>query len=736
MSDDLDGISGKPIIDMRRIDLPAQEGLERYAVEWQARNRDMFNSHPLLDLRFIRLLLNYFGSGNERLVAVEDSGRLETAILVQPKHWGFWESFMPSQAQISPAMIKNQAEIPQLFDAMSFPRPFILDVLGQDSAFSEYEDRDRETEIMPHARTINIHLNGSFEEYWSSRPAKLRQNVGRYIRRLEQEYPDVDFRELRNQSEMCEAVKRYADLESSGWKGKIGTALSSENNQLALYTDIMSTYAEQGQAIVYELLIEGRVIASRLAISSEHHIVMLKTTYDESFSRLAPGRVLLYRVLQKLFSEKEDCYVEFYTNATNDQKKWATGERDICHVTCYANILGFTLAKIGKKALRVANHLSSLKLTPLPADEERIQVQVLSDLETFTHNREAIGRESENSSFFQSIHWFENLARTILDKSQELRVYQYRDNQKQDDMPQVLAPFYARTKWGVRTLESLSNYYTSLYGPVFDSRKNVPAALDAIVGSLVEEKPSWHLVHVAPLDPERETFEPLIEAFSKRGWWIQKYFIFGNWYLPCKGLTYQQYLADRPSRLKNTLRRKQRQFTVKLGARLEIYDQPEDVEMAVEAFNAVYRRSWKKAEPYPDFIYGLAGICAKRGWLRLGVAWLGDKPIAAQFWIVSGGIASIYKLAYDNEFRSLSPGSILSAHLMKHVLDIDRVHEVDYLTGDDTYKSQWMSHRRERFGIMAVNSRTWLGIPLAIRHFGRSWLHRSINKLVRWTGFQ
>ena len=43
---------------------------------------------------------------------------------------------------------------------------------------------------------------------------------------------------------------------------------------------------------------------------------------------------------------------------------------------------------------------------------------------------------------------------------------------------------------------------------------------------------------------------------------------------------------------------------------------------------------------------------------------------------------------------------------MQHVIDTDHVEEVDYLTGDDAYKQDWMSHRRERIGLVAFNPRT------------------------------
>ena len=40
----------------------------------------------------------------------------------------------------------------------------------------------------------------------------------------------------------------------------------------------------------------------------------------------------------------------------------------------------------------------------------------------------------------------------------------------------------------------------------------------------------------------------------------------------------------------------------------------------MDAYEHVYAKSWKKPEPYPDFVRQWAHICARNNWLRLGVA--------------------------------------------------------------------------------------------------------------------
>jgi len=79
------------------------------------------------------------------------------------------------------------------------------------------------------------------------------------------------------------------------------------------------------------------------------------------------------------------------------------------------------------------------------------------------------------------------------------------------------------------------------------------------------------------------------------------------------------------------------------------------------------------------------------------------------------GRAAIYKRAYDDAYAHLAPGTVRSAHWMERAIDVEHVHEVDYLAGDDPYKRDWMTHRRERRGLVAYDMQTWAGRWLAVR---------------------
>ena len=265
--------------------------------------------------------------------------------------------------------------------------------------------------------------------------------------------------------------------------------------------------------------------------------------------------------------------------------------------------------------------------------------------------------------------------------------------------------------FGVRGLRSMSNYYSPLFSAQMEGSSSGPAALDFICRKLSQARPAWHRLDLEPLSEEGR--DGLAFSLASNGFEVFPYFRFGNWYLRLEGRSFADYARDLPAQLRNTIVRKRKRLDKQGAMEIRVFKGGEDLQTGIDAYWQVYNASWKQREPYPEFIDGLIRLAAKRDWLRLGVLYLDGQPIAVQLWLVYRGTASIYKLAYDERFKALSPGSILSEHLFEQVIDGDRVDEIDYLVGDDTYKRDWMSARRERWGLMAFNRSTLVGRSLA-----------------------
>lgn len=336
------------------------------------------------------------------------------------------------------------------------------------------------------------------------------------------------------------------------------------------------------------------------------------------------------------------------------------------------------------------------------ADNKTLTVRRLDDLASLSPAERALFDQAEAKGYDLGLDWLRLLAAKAMQPSTEIMLYLV-----SDAAGNAVAALPLRREHGENRLLALANFYTARYAPLLQGELAEPGL--AAVFRRLRDEDAVPSITLFPMAVEQPEFAAALWALRQAGWLAFEYFCFGNWFLPLQGRSYAQYFQGLPPRLRHTLQRKSRQFQDLANARLEVITGADPLEPAIAAFDRLYRARWNKSEPYPEFIPGLIRLYAGKGQLRLGMAYFDGNPVAAQIWLVSHGRASIYKLAYDRSHAHLSVGTLLTNHLMQHVIDVDGVHEVDFLIGDEPYKQDWMSHRRERWGVVAYNPGTWRG---------------------------
>jgi hypothetical protein len=273
-----------------------------------------------------------------------------------------------------------------------------------------------------------------------------------------------------------------------------------------------------------------------------------------------------------------------------------------------------------------------------------------------------------------------------------------------------------------KSLAGMSNYYASLFGPIGDPAGATRAVCQTLAKWIREHPQGWPLVDFHPLDTEAPFYRNMARALENQAYRVDSYRCFGNWFLPVEGKNYDDYLAGRSSRLRNTIRRNLSKAQKTGALEITIHETPGPaLEKAIEDYTAVYQKSWKPAESHPEFVAELCRQSARAGYLRLGLLKLDEIPIAAQIGLVYARKANIYKLAYVQGENPFSAGTLLAAEMMRHAIDVDRVDEIDYLTGDDAYKQDWMSARRERRGLVGFDLRKVDGVYEYARHGLGKW---------------
>lgn len=234
----------------------------------------------------------------------------------------------------------------------------------------------------------------------------------------------------------------------------------------------------------------------------------------------------------------------------------------------------------------------------------------------------------------------------------------------------------------------LRNWYSFTWRELAPAGAAGDRLLEAIARQLKSR--GWR-VTLEPVPGEDGSAERLARAFRAAGWQVAVEPCDINHILPVDGRSFAEYWETRPGQLRTTLKRKAKKVEVKV---LTCFDE------AVWAdYEAIYAASWKPSEDQPAMLRAFAEAEGAAGRLRLGIARAEGLAVAAQCWTVENSIAYIHKLAHLESHKPLSAGTTLTAALFRHVIDTDKVALVDFGTGDQAYKADWMEQVRQRFRI-------------------------------------
>jgi CelD/BcsL family acetyltransferase involved in cellulose biosynthesis len=266
-----------------------------------------------------------------------------------------------------------------------------------------------------------------------------------------------------------------------------------------------------------------------------------------------------------------------------------------------------------------------------------------------------------------------------------------------------------------RHLSSLTTPYTCAYMPLVACGLDQPTRIAAMAALARICRPAG-TARFDALPAEWDGLPDLESGARQAGLVPLRFDHFGNWFEDVRGLDWSAYLLRRPGALRETIRRRMHRAEKLDGAHFDLMTRPDQMDYAAAAFELVYAKSWKDAEPYATFNVALMRALAPLGLLRFGVWSIGAEPIAVQMWVVMGGQAVVLKLAHDEAFKAHSPGTVLTALMLRHLLDTEHVSQIDFGRGDDQYKQGWVTQRRQRIGMLLVNPWRPSGMATLARH--------------------
>src|SRR5262249_44133679 len=214
--------------------------------------------------------------------------------------------------------------------------------------------------------------------------------------------------------------------------------------------------------------------------------------------------------------------------------------------------------------------------------------------------------KATEDSFFALPAWYDLMMRHGVPEGSEIRVYT-------DERPESAMALLLRSteREAGRRLTSLANPYSVEHGIVYGAGTDLDAGFSAILSEILSDRPRWEYLGLAELDPLDLSYRIAVRAFRRAGMLPECTFDCGTWYEDTAELRFVNYVAARPSELRNTWHRKRRRIDRANRLSKAFFADTTKIDQAIADYQTVYAPSWKPAQAFPEFIPALIRLAAE-----------------------------------------------------------------------------------------------------------------------------
>jgi len=336
----------------------------------------------------------------------------------------------------------------------------------------------------------------------------------------------------------------------------------------------------------------------------------------------------------------------------------------------------------------------------------------MHDIDNLPESWKALLETAGKKSFFYGYDWFATLAGKALNTQISPRVYGIETINGTPIMVMVMQTPSAVAGSVLRnvsrregSLSSLTNFYSCEFYPAIGVGVEPTFPMRELARYLKKESPRWSFIEINSLDHDTSFFDITVDAFRRAGFIVGTKFHFGNWYDHFDNKSYAEYWKKRPARERKKFKnfpRLHRKLQRMGEVEFRLFKDELNIEQAIEDFFKIYTHSWK-APQHSEFIPTLLRRAARSDRLRMGILYFNGVPIATQVGMLTGRRVTMTQTAYDNEYTEYSVGSIVTMLVIEHLVDVEKVCEIDFGRDDQYYKKIWLTKRRERWAIVAFN---------------------------------
>lgn len=310
-------------------------GFGGHAARWDAL-RTHGPAAPMLDAAFVVALLDAFGTGGEVLALCEAGDTLLAATVLVPQGAARWTTFQPAQAPVGLWLQLPHADTDALLGSLVRALPGFALLVGLtqcDPLLLPRPPTGRSRSTSDYISTARIAVTGDFDDWWNGRGKNLRGNLKKQRNRLQAAGMSTRLEVWRDARQMAQAVADYGRLETTGWKGRAGTAVAADNEQGRFYRAMLEAFCASGRGSVYRYFFDNQLVAEDLCIDDGDTVVILKTAYDESVPKhYSPALLMREEACRRLFDEGRIRRIEFYGRVMEWHTRWTDDVRVMYHL--------------------------------------------------------------------------------------------------------------------------------------------------------------------------------------------------------------------------------------------------------------------------------------------------------------------------------------------------------------------------------------------------------------------
>jgi CelD/BcsL family acetyltransferase involved in cellulose biosynthesis len=208
--------------------------------------------------------------------------------------------------------------------------------------------------------------------------------------------------------------------------------------------------------------------------------------------------------------------------------------------------------------------------------------------------------------------------------------------------------------------------------------------------------------------------------------------------LPFRDRSWEQLLAERSANFRQQVRRRERRLARAHRLSYRLTTDPEQLDGDLELLFTLHEAHWRHdrssafASARRAFHRDFARLALARGWLRLWVMELDDRPVAAWYGFRYAGAECYYQSGRDPAHDAGSVGFVLLCHTIRAAIE-DGAEAYWFLRGDEPYKDRFAEQDPTVATIALANSLRGRGAVAAVTQLrrlpatGRRWMRARVG---------